>query len=116
MDIIAQPANLLSRESVAQVLVDLHLLEAAMQAKVHSADSSKALFVGYNRFIFEKHGVDSEQFVRSFDYYLSNSLQMDTIMGLVMEELSNQEALSRGKLKEPVEVMPLPENAPLPLK
>lgn len=94
----------------------MHLAEAGLQAKSFSPDSLKALSAGYNQFIFEKHGVQSEQFRASFDYYLSNSLQMDTIMTFVIEELSNQEALSRGILKEPVEVMPLPENAVEPLK
>ena len=111
-----EPNNLLSRESVAGVLADLHLLEAVVQAKAYSTDSSKAVLAAYNKFIFEKHGVDSEQFARSFDYYLSNSLQMDTIMGFVIEELSKQEALSRGKLKESLEVMPIPADAASPIK
>lgn len=110
-----EPDNLLSREAVAGVLVDLHLLEAAVQAKAYSEDSNKAVLTAYNKFIFEKHGVDSEQFASSFDYYLSNSLQMDTIMGFVIEELSNQEALSRGKLKESLEVMPIPADAASPI-
>lgn len=94
----------------------MHLVEAALQAKAYSVDSIKAMSEGYNQFIFEKHGIKQEQFKASFDYYLSNSLQMDTIMGYVIEELSNQEALSRGILKENLEVSPLPENLPKPLK
>lgn len=95
---------------MASILADMHLSEAALQVKTSNPDSLKALSAGYNKFIFEKHGVDSEQFVRSFDYYLSNSLQMDTVMSFVVDTLNKQEALSRGVLQEPVEVMPLPEN------
>jgi hypothetical protein len=111
---IAEPPGLLTRENMAKVLADMHVVEAALQAKAYSADSVKALSEGYNQFIFEKHGVEQEQFKASFDYYLSNSLQMDTIMGFVIEELSNQEALSRGILNETLEVSPLPENIPVP--
>ena len=100
----------MSREAVAKVLADMHLVEAALQAKAYSPDSIKAMSAGYNQFIFEKHAIKQEQFQASFDYYLSNSLQMDTIMGFVIEELSNQEALSKGVLKESLEVSPLPEN------
>ena len=99
---------------MAKVLADMHVVEAALLAKAYSADSVKALSEGYNIFIFEIHGVQQEQFKSSFDYYLSNSLQMDTIMGFVIEELSNQEALSRGILNETLEVSPLPENIPVP--
>lgn len=107
---MAEPNNLLSRHKVAGILADMHLSEAALQIKTSNPDSLKAFSAGYNKFIFEKHGVDSEQFVRSFDYYLSNSLQMDTIMSYVVDTLSKQEAISRGILSEPIEVMPLPEN------
>jgi hypothetical protein len=110
LETIAEPAELMSREAVAKVLADMHLVESALQAKAYSPDSIKAMSAGYNQFIFEKHAVKQEQFQASFDYYLSNSLQMDTIMGFVIEELSNQEALSKGVLKETLEVSPLPEN------
>ncbi|MFY8190059.1 MAG: DUF4296 domain-containing protein, partial [Bacteroidia bacterium] len=85
LETIAEPAELMSREAVAKVLADMHLVEAALQAKAYSPDSIKAMSAGYNQFIFEKHAIKQEQFQASFDYYLSNSLQMDTIMGFVIE-------------------------------
>lgn len=93
----------MSRENVAAVLADMHIADAALQLRTLSPDSLKRSLAGYDQFIFEKHQTSKEDFEASFDYYLSIPMQMDTVLTLVVDELNNKDAFSRG-----VNVAPAP--------
>jgi hypothetical protein len=93
----------MSRENVAAVLADMHLADAGLQLRALSPDSLKRSLAGYDQFIFEKHQISKEDFEASFDYYLSIPMQMDTVLTLVVDELNNKDAFSRG-----VSVAPAP--------
>jgi hypothetical protein len=100
---VPKPSNLMSRENVAAVLADMHLADAGLQLRALSPDSLKRSLAGYDQFIFEKHQISKEDFEASFDYYLSIPMQMDTVLTLVVDELNNKDAFSRG-----VSVAPAP--------
>ncbi|MBP7510692.1 MAG: DUF4296 domain-containing protein [Bacteroidia bacterium] len=101
MKSVSKPSNLMSREAVASVLADMHLADAGLQLRSMSQDSIKQSLAGYDEFIFEKHGVSKPEFEASFDYYLSIPMQMDTVLTLVVDELNNKDAFSRGVLVAP---------------
>jgi hypothetical protein len=93
---VSKPKDLMSRESVAAVLADMHLADAGLQLRSLSPDSIKLSLAGYDKFIFEKHNISQAQFEASFDYYLSIPMEMDTVLNFVVEDLNNRDARSRG--------------------
>ncbi|MDZ4667624.1 MAG: DUF4296 domain-containing protein [bacterium] len=91
----------MSREQVAEVLADMHLADAGLQLRSLSPDSIKQSLAGYDEFIFEKYEITQAQFEASFDYYLSVPMEMDTVLNMVVEDLSNRDARSRGIVVDP---------------
>lgn len=91
----------MSRENVAAVLADMHIADAGLQLRALSPDSLKRSLAGYDQFIFDKHNITKEEFEASFDYYLSIPMQMDTVLNLLVDDLNNKDALSRGVILAP---------------
>jgi hypothetical protein len=98
---VPKPSNLMSRENVAAVLADMHIADAGLQLRALSPDSLKRSLAGYDQFIFDKHNITKEEFEASFDYYLSIPMQMDTVLNLLVDDLNNKDALSRGVILAP---------------
>ncbi|MDZ4844540.1 MAG: DUF4296 domain-containing protein [Chitinophagales bacterium] len=87
-----RPRNLLPEAKMVEVMVDVHIFEAMAEGKKWSEDSLAVLLDANYGEIFKKHGIQQEQFERTFAYYESNPGKMDEMMTKVIEELSKIEA------------------------
>ncbi len=92
----AVPANLLTRQQMAEVLSDIQIAEAAVAQKNFGLDSANRINSGYYRFIYKKHGVKQADFEGSYQYYLSLPIEMDSIYASTIEIISNKESKLRG--------------------
>jgi hypothetical protein len=90
------PDDLLSKEEMVRILVDVHIAEAKVTQKGLVQDSAKKIFTKSKLDILNKYHVKPEVFERSFDYYMKNLKDMDDIYASVVDSLSFLEA--RGKL------------------
>ena len=74
-----KPSNLISKDEMVQILIDLNLIEADLQMKYsHISFYSDAMKKsGYQ--ILKKHGFTPLQFENSFDYYASRQEEMIAI-------------------------------------
>ena len=101
-----KPKNLVSPEKMEQVLSELHIIDALINQKSLAADSAKKLSTDYYDFIYRKYGVTATDFDNSFQYYLHNPADMDSIYVKVLENLNLEDL----KLKK-VMVDSLPQSA-----
>lgn len=86
------PANLIPREKMVQILADVHILEALIEANVAYPDSAVMVYNKKHKEILEKYGVTKEQFHSTYDYYGKSLENMDKLYETVLDTLSAREA------------------------
>lgn len=99
-----KPNNLVSPQKMEQMLRELHIVDALINQKSLAADSAKKLSTDYYDFIYRKYAVTAIDFNNSFQYYLHNPADMDSIYLKVLENL-NMENLKLKK--DMVDSLPL---------
>ena len=95
------PSNILSKEKMAAVLTDSHILEAAMNLNI----SNEVQAVNENRgdmmlAILKKNEVTKEQYDESFQFYSEHPVLLGDIYKLVLNNLSELQAKTANE-KEP---------------
>ena len=97
---VKPPAQLMSKEKMVSVLVQLHLLEARVEASRLSPDSARALFQSQKAAILWKNNISEGDSIlqRSYRYYSINNKDMNEIYKVVIDSLERREAeLNGGK-------------------
>jgi hypothetical protein len=101
---VKPPAQLLPKEKLVSLLVQLHLLEARVEASRLSPDSARALFQAQKKELLWKNNVPAPDSLleRSYRYYAVNNKDMDEIYKAVVDSLQLRETqLNGGKPSEP---------------
>jgi hypothetical protein len=86
----ASPENILPKEKMAKVMVDMQLLEASLNLnnfhgqKVDHTGSIASL----NLDVFRKHDITKDQYDSSFEYYCRHPQELSEVYQLVLNELS----------------------------
>lgn len=91
----AMPDDLLSKESMVNILINIHIAEAAISLKDLPSDSAQVLYKRKKQEIFKEHGVASSRFYKSYQYYISDIKGMDDIYAAVIDSLSLREAIGK---------------------
>lgn len=86
---------------MAEIIVDMHITEAGLNASNLSLDSLKGMSAGYDSFIFDKYQIKEDDFEKSYDYYLCVPYELDSVYQNVIELLNAKESKSRGILIAP---------------
>ena len=86
-----RPADLLPKEKIVQLVVDLQVLEARVENSRLSADSSRALYLVNQKEIFWKNEVTDSAFQRSYRYYSIHGKDLDEIYGAAIDTLGRRE-------------------------
>ena len=99
-----KPENILSEEVMAEVMVDIQLLEATYNSRLLNLTDRKERMDRYYAEIFEHHGVSEETFDESFTYYQDYPEELELIYEKVFENLekllTEEETKSKGKDKK----------------
>ena len=101
---VQPPDQLLSKEELESVLVQLHLLEAQVESSRLSPDSARALFQAQKQALLWKNDVSASDSLleHSYRYYAVNNKDMDEIYKAVVDSLQLRETqLNGGKPVEP---------------
>jgi len=85
------PENLLSEAQMVAFLIDTHMLEGQRQAARVSKDTTAHIYREFEVELYEKHQIDSQQFIDSYHYYLANVEQLSDIYDAVIDSLSLRE-------------------------
>lgn len=86
------PDSVLTEEKMAAVMVDVHLLEAALNTRAYSKDPVMMSKIHPDSDILKKHGVSKQLYDESFDFYSRNPILLAEVYQLVLNDLSKMQA------------------------
>jgi len=95
------PDYVIPKDKMAEVMVDIHLIEASMSLNVVSSDSSAAFPVNAlpDIDIFKKYNITKSQYDTSYVYYTQHPKQFGEVYDMVLNEISKMQAnISNGKI------------------
>jgi hypothetical protein len=100
---VARPAQLLPKEKMVSLLVQLHILEARVENSHLSPDSARALFQSQKQEVLRQNNMsDTDSLLpRSYRYYAINRKDMDEIYTAVIDSLTRRETKMEGGKKTP---------------
>ena len=82
------PANLLPREQMISVLVDLHITEARVETSRLAPDSARVLFREVSKELYARHQTDEKTFRQSLSYYAIHGKDLEEIYGSVVDSIA----------------------------
>ena len=85
------PADLLPRDKMVHLLIEMHLLEARVEATRLPPDSLRALYLAKHRELLWQTEVKDSAFERSYRYYGIHGKDLDDIYGAVLDSLGQRE-------------------------
>ena len=85
-----KPKNLLSKVTMVKVMADMNEAEAKIKNLRLSMDSSRQIYREYEKSIFEQYGISSEQYQKSYQFYLLNYKEMTDIHNAVIDTLDRR--------------------------
>lgn len=91
-DRVAIPDTVLSQAKMAEVLVDVHLLEASLNVSTYSRDQVVASTIQPNSDVLKKNNVPKALYEESFAFYSKNPMLLAEVYQLVLNNLSKMQA------------------------
>lgn len=86
--------DILSKEKLIPILIDIHLAEAEiLEGRYYNNDSAKRDFNLMEQKIFKKHKVDSSFYFKSYRYYAKNLNDLEEIYRQVADSLHLMDSL-----------------------
>jgi|TARA_B110000914_G_C15363498_1_gene399704 hypothetical protein len=79
--------KLLSKEILVEILIDMHVLEVAIDNLNLSKDSSRVFYNQQEEEIFKKYNIDDKMYRESFSYYFFEPKELDQIYQHVIDSL-----------------------------
>ena len=78
-DKVSIPDTILSEQKMAEVMVDVHLLEAALNISNYSKDQVAVNAINPNSDILKKNNITKEQYNESFEFYARNPVLLTEV-------------------------------------
>jgi hypothetical protein len=96
-----KPSDLISKDEMVQVLIDLNLIEADLQMKYSHISFYSDAMKKSGQLILKKHGFTPHQFEKSFDYYATRQEEMIAINNQILDSMNVLSAKTGNALKTP---------------
>jgi hypothetical protein len=90
------PKNILTKEELVPILVDIHLAQAFIGMNQFS-DSSKFNLQDYSSYIYKSHHMTKEKYENSMAFYTLHPELLDEIYQEVINELSKKQSEAERK-------------------
>ena len=91
------PADLLTKQQMADILYDMFVLNAAKGSSLKILQENG---VDPDTYVLEKHQIDSARFVRSNDYFAYSHQDYSEIMDMIQERVEKEKEYFELKLEE----------------
>ena len=92
------PDDILSPDSMADILTDVHLVQASQRLGMVLDTADTAAFTSFN-YVWKKHRITESEYKKCLDYYSHNPRILDSIYEKVLNNLSKQKAELLGQKK-----------------
>ena len=89
---VSIPDSVLPKEKMAEVMVDIHLLEASLNINTFSRDKASKGAVAPSTDVLKKNHITKKQYDESFQFYSSNPQLLSEIYLIVLNDLSKMQA------------------------
>ncbi|GAB2792341.1 hypothetical protein GCM10027175_33720 [Hymenobacter latericoloratus] len=113
-DDIAPPRQLIPRDKMVSLLMELHTLEARTDAAGLPIDSARALFHEAQKNLYWRYEVNDSSFRQSYRYYAVHDKDLDEIYAQVVDSLALREvqlqAANAASAGTPAPTPPPPRN------
>ena len=106
------PSKIISKDKMVDVLVDIHLAEAAADNHGLTKPEINVMMAARYDSIFQKHEITFEQFRTSYDYYMNHPDVFSDIYSEVVNKLTTM--VSKVKNDKKIKPSPLPKQDSLP--
>lgn len=84
-----KPDDLIEKQEMVDLLIQVHLLEAKInKVPKRAGDSSQLVFDHYQALLFEDLGIDSARYRSSMTYYLDNPKELTSVYQAVVDSLA----------------------------
>ena len=87
---VPAPADLLPREKVVNLLIELHLLEARVENTRLTPDSARALFLAQQKNLLWQASVGDSAFQHSYRYYSIHGKDLDEMYQAIVDSLERR--------------------------
>ncbi|MFM7853756.1 MAG: DUF4296 domain-containing protein [Flammeovirgaceae bacterium] len=87
----SKPAPVLPREKLINLIIEMYLAEAKMDATSLSRDSTIKFFVPREKKILQKLGIADSTLKITYDYYLRHPKEFEEVYDAVIDSLNLQE-------------------------
>ena len=102
-DLGEKPSKLITRDRMVEILVDIHLTDAAYQTKRYTNETIKKYSESdYYYSILKKHGIADSVFEKSLLYYSGKPKEFEKIYTRVINKLTLLEQEEKKKTEQPV--------------
>ncbi|WP_258097830.1 DUF4296 domain-containing protein [Marinoscillum pacificum] len=91
-----RPPNVLTRDQMVRVLIDVHILEAKIKKLYLPRDSSQLIYNHYEGMLFDDLGITKEQYAESTAYYIDEIDEMKDIYNQVVDSLLARQKLNNA--------------------
>jgi hypothetical protein len=95
--IIERPKDLINKDSMVNILVDIHLADAIVTHSEYINDEKRKFSYSAYKSVFEKHNLTKLRFENSISYYSLNQDELKNIYDSVLVKMSNLEGGSMAK-------------------
>ncbi len=86
------PETILPKQKMAEVMLDIHLLEATMNLNSTAADKVPPGNPTPNFDVLKKNNISKKQYDESFDFYSQHPALLNEVYDLVLNDLSKMQA------------------------
>ncbi|MEK6615340.1 MAG: DUF4296 domain-containing protein [Bacteroidota bacterium] len=94
---IVIPSDVLPKEKMAEVIMDIHIAEAEADIIKLSDSSATDLDVSLGQKIFEKNKITKEQYEKSLSFYIDHPELLNEVYEKALNELSKMQGKIGGR-------------------
>jgi myosin heavy subunit len=94
------PDGVLERDRMIEVLIDLHLAEAAITNQALFGEEALQRASDYYDMIYKKHGITKEEFKASFEYYSRHPQLYKEMYDQLIAEMTRREPELKKSMNE----------------
>ena len=81
------PEGVLKQEEMVALMIDIRIAEGMVGSVSLGLDSADVLYKALEKRVFEKHGLDSASYVKSYNYYLMHPKLFLDVTDIVIDSL-----------------------------
>ncbi len=96
-----EDTEVLSQDQMIQVLTDIHIAEAKVTDLAMSGDTVAITEAKYYQVVFDKNKTNAKQFEKSYKYYTTKPVQLDSIYQQVITNLAVLENTHKNDFMHP---------------